>query len=80
MQANANLLEISGFGHKLSQAGCDPSLASALTQSMGRTSTTISQERQKLEAGLGVSALSPRPRSTKPETHSSSPATPNLKH
>ncbi|CAE7306290.1 unnamed protein product [Symbiodinium sp. CCMP2592] len=53
VQANANLLEISGFEHKLVQAGCDKSLVNALTESMAHTSAKISEERQKLEADLG---------------------------
>ncbi|CAE7207120.1 unnamed protein product, partial [Symbiodinium sp. CCMP2456] len=52
VQANANLLEISGFGHKLQKAGCDHNLANALTESMARTSAQISEERQKLEAAI----------------------------
>ena len=53
MQANANLLEISGFGHKLQKAGCDENLTAALTASMAQTSAEISEKRQKLEADLG---------------------------
>ena len=54
MAANANLLEIAGFDHKLKLAGCDDELIGALTTSIKKIGSTIQQHRQDVEAFISA--------------------------
>ena len=50
MQANAHLLEIAQFEHKLKMSGCADELVAALTTSMKALGQGIQEQRQKVEA------------------------------
>ena len=50
MTANANLLEIAGFEHRLKEAGCAQELVKALTASMATEGMAVQAARHRLEA------------------------------
>ena len=52
--ANANLLEIAGFGHKLKNAGCADELIEALTSSIKKMGLKIQKHRQDVEVFISA--------------------------